>query len=203
VLPKGAPQFSTYLDDDPLNYSYALISTSLQLLDRTDDEAADVDSDEQATRRDLAQTGFMQASYALEAATRNTAPIEGVAFHRLIAGAASHLAGFAARASAQPRPDRATYRRPALVVRGGSADEDLLDVLGPVGLLLTEHYHSTVASALFAIAYDQQDLLRAALTDLGTGEQATLEVGVPGTVTTRFSSASTMSRRPHPMAMTQ
>jgi hypothetical protein len=35
---------------------------------------------------------------ALEAATRNAEPNEGLAFHRLIAGAASHLGGHAARA---------------------------------------------------------------------------------------------------------
>jgi hypothetical protein len=230
VLPEGAPQFSTYLDDDLLNYSYALISTSLQLLDTIDAEAADSDPEEQATRRELAQTGFIQASYALEAATRNTEPGEGVAFHRLIAGAASHLAGFAARAyslmqtsmaSGRLTPMEATLadvvlrnldrvetrtidlrsspeatddallealegRRPGTAddTAGDadleSADEDLLGVLGPVGLLLTEHYHSAVASALFAIAYNQQGLLQAALADLGTGEQAALEAGVPG-----------------------
>lgn len=96
VLPDGAPHYSTYLDDDLLNYSYALISTSLHLLDSTNEDHAP--PEDRATRHDVAQTGLLQASYALEAATRNAEPAEGVAFHRLIAGAASHLAGYAARA---------------------------------------------------------------------------------------------------------
>ncbi|WP_174401544.1 DEAD/DEAH box helicase [Mycolicibacterium sphagni] len=216
VLPDGAPQFSTYLDDDLLNYSYALISTSLQLLDTMDDD--DPPPEDPATRRDVAQTGLMQASYALEAATRNTEPAEGAAFHRLIAGAASHLAGYAARAYSLMQTSVASGRLTpmeltladivlrdleqieqrtlalrsspltsdealveALEGRGPASDgEDLLDVLGPIGLLLTEHYHAAVSAALFAIAHNQQDLLTSALTDLDTGEQATLDVGVPG-----------------------
>jgi superfamily II DNA/RNA helicase len=218
VLPDGAPQFSTYLDNDLLNYSYALISTSLQLLDSSDTVDDDSSSQDQATRRDVAQSGFMQASYALEAATRNADPVEGIAFHRLIAGAASHLAGFAARAyslmqtsltSGRLTPMEATLadivlrdldqieRRTrdlrsspqasdeALVGalegrRAATEDEDLLDVLGPIGMLLTEHYHAAISAALFAIAHNQQDLLSSALADLDTGEQAALQVGTPG-----------------------
>lgn len=217
VLPDGAPQFSTYLDDDLLNYSYALISTCLQLLDSSDveDESESVD---QATRHDIAQSGFLQASYALEAATRNADSAEDIAFHRLIAGAASHLAGFAARAyslmqtslaSGRLTPMEATLadivlrnldqieRRTrdlrtspqtsdeALVGalesrRAATANADLLDVLGPIGMLLTEHYHAAISTALFAIAHDQQDLLSSALADLDTGEQAALQAGTPG-----------------------
>lgn len=49
-------------------------------------------------RLQIAREGFVQASYALEAATRNAAPSENLVFHRLITGAASHLGGYAARA---------------------------------------------------------------------------------------------------------
>ncbi|SOJ52509.1 putative helicase HelY [Mycobacterium simulans] len=218
VLPDGAPQFSTYLDNDLLNYSYALISTSLQLLESSDAVDDDSSSEDQATRRDVAQSGFMQASYALEAATRNADPLEDIAFHRLIAGAASHLAGFAARAyslmqtslaSGRLTPMEATLadivlrdldqieRRTrdlrsspqasdeALVGalegrRAATENEDLLDVLGPIGMLLTEHYHAAISTALFAIAHSQQDLLSSALADLDTGEEAALQAGTPG-----------------------
>ncbi|WP_329005414.1 DEAD/DEAH box helicase [Kribbella sp. NBC_00709] len=92
VLPGDAPQFSPFLDADLLNYSYAMLSNSLDLL-----EVANGESDE-PTQLTLAREGFIQGSYALEAATRNAAPAEDLAFHRLIAGAASHLGGYAARA---------------------------------------------------------------------------------------------------------
>ncbi|MGV9747788.1 DEAD/DEAH box helicase [Rhodococcus zopfii] len=99
VLPNDAPQFSSYLDDDLLSYSYALISTSLHLLDVTlAENDNELDGETAVERLQLAQNGFIQASYALEAATRNAAPAEWLAFHRLIAGAASHLGGYAARA---------------------------------------------------------------------------------------------------------
>ena len=53
-------------------------------------------------------------------------------------------------------------------------------MVGPIVLLLSEHYLSAVSSALFAIAYNQPGLLQAALADLGTGEQASQEISVPG-----------------------
>ncbi len=217
VLPDDAPQFSTYLDDDLLNYSYSLISTSLHLLDSTND-SDDAPPEDQVTRHDVAQTGLIQASYALEAATRNAGPAESVAFHCLIAGAASHLAGYAARAYSLMQTSLASGRLTpmeqtladivlrdlgqierrtrdlrsspqtsdeALVGalegrRAVTEDEDLLDVLGPIVLLLTEHYHAAVSAAMFAIAHGQQELLASALSDLDTGEQAALQVGVPG-----------------------
>ena len=46
----------------------------------------------------VAQHGFIQSSYAIEAATRNAAPGPDLVFHHLVAGAASHLGGYAARA---------------------------------------------------------------------------------------------------------
>lgn len=92
VLPADAPQFSRFLDADLLNYSYAMLSSSLEML-----EAAEDDS-EPSGHIALAREGFIQSSYALEAATRNAAPAEDLVFHGLVAGAASHLAGYSARA---------------------------------------------------------------------------------------------------------
>src|SRR4051812_12389477 len=90
VLPQDAPEFSPFLDADLLNYGYAMLSTSLDLL-----AAANGDTTEQVT---LARQGFIQSSYALEAATRNATPAVDLGFHGLVAGAASHLGGYAARA---------------------------------------------------------------------------------------------------------
>lgn len=92
VLPQEAPQFSPFLDADLLNYAYSLLSTGLDLLEATD---GDGNTSAQIT---LAREAFIQSSYALEAATRNAAPAEDSAFHVLVAGAASHLGGYAARA---------------------------------------------------------------------------------------------------------
>jgi superfamily II DNA/RNA helicase len=93
VLPDDAPQFSPLLDDDLLGYGYALISTSLRLIDATDTEPGSA-----TDGIGRAREGLVHASYALEAATRNASSAEELAFHRLIAGAASHLGGYAARA---------------------------------------------------------------------------------------------------------
>ncbi|MFC8796920.1 DEAD/DEAH box helicase [Promicromonospora sp. NPDC057138] len=97
LLPQGAPSFDTFLDNDLLNYGYSLISTSLRILEAPELQAplqavlGDGDSDH-------VREGLIHASYALEAATRNVSGAEEFAFHRLIAGVASHLAGYAARA---------------------------------------------------------------------------------------------------------
>jgi superfamily II DNA/RNA helicase len=104
VLPQDAPQFSPFLDADLLNYGYAMLSTSLDLL-----EAAEGDS-ETPGQITLAREGFIQSSYALEAATRNAAPAEDLAFHGLVAGAASHLGGYAARAFSLMQASRRSGR---------------------------------------------------------------------------------------------
>ena len=226
ALPDDAPQFSTYLDDDLLSYSYALISTSLHLLDDPGDlndlDEDGEDSDDAASNRiALARDGFIQASYALEAATRNATPTVELAFHRLIAGAASHLGGYAARAYSLVRAgiqsgrltpmeatladlimrdldqieDRTRRLRSADELtddallealrarsdgdgdsngddtdsvearRSGGPDSAVADAaplgdLGPVSLLLSEHYLSTVSAALFAIAHNVQSSYR-------------------------------------------
>jgi superfamily II DNA/RNA helicase len=229
ILPEDSPQFSAYLDDDLLSYSYALLSTSIHLLDATDSE-----NDAATERRQLVRIGFMQASYALEAATRNAVPAEELAFHRLMAGAASHLGGYTARAyslmqasiqSGRLTPMEATLadlvlrdlnriedRTRRLRYSDDLADDALLEALraedtdddtlvdddrteanpaeaspesvtsgvGPIVLLLSEHYLSAVSAALYAIAYNQLDQLQAALADLEAGEQASDEISAPG-----------------------
>ncbi|TCN27658.1 RAD3-like DEAD/DEAH box helicase [Kribbella orskensis] len=225
VLPDEAAQFGTYLDDDLLNYSYALMSASLQLLDATDTDSEDEDAGETAIEPgQVAKNGFIQASHALEAATRNAVPAEELAFHRLIAGAASHLGGYAARAfslmqasiqSGRLTPMEATLadlvlrdlngiedRTRRLRLSDDLVDDALLEALeddeepevdaieaapesvtegvGPIVLLLSEHYLSAVSAALFAIAYNQPSQLRAALRDLEVGEQASHEIGAAG-----------------------
>lgn len=104
ILPQDAPRFSPFLDADLLNYGYAMLSTSLDLL-----EAAEGD-DDMSVQITLAREGFIQSSYALEAATRNAAPTEDLAFHGLIAGAASHLGGYAARAFSLMQASRRSGR---------------------------------------------------------------------------------------------
>lgn len=210
VLPQGAPEFSPFLDADLLNYGYAMLSTSLDLL-----ETADGDTAEQIA---LAQQGFIQSSYALEAATRNATPATDLGFHGLIAGAASHLGGYAARAFSliqasqqsgrltpmeQTLADLATRnlssierRTQSLRSSPQSSDQDLLatltaadgspdevaslDQVGPIVLLLSENYLSAVSSALFAIEIGNRELLAVALEELQLGEQASSDVSAPG-----------------------
>ncbi len=96
VLPDGSPEFSTFLDADLLHYGYALLANGLNVLEELE---ADGDGDGDSTGQvEVARLAFIQSSYALEAATRNAADAPDAMFHRLIAGAASHLGGYAARA---------------------------------------------------------------------------------------------------------
>ncbi len=99
MLPEGAPSFDAFLDDDLLGYGYSLISTSLRIVEALEQEGPE--QEDEAAMEDaggLAREGLMQASFAIEAATRNSSNEGEIAFHRLIAGAASHLAGYTARA---------------------------------------------------------------------------------------------------------
>lgn len=263
-LPEGAQDFSTYLDQDLLEYGYSLMSTALRILETyatapgtadgaTDDPDDDLDdmtpttvpsassdgsiADQIATSRNA----FLQASYALEAATRNADPdTPEIAFHRLIAGAASHMAGYAARAFSLVEASRTSGRLSPmeltiadLVMRDldgieertlrlrsspelsddalaaalsraddygdgadaseggdGPADADpafdpyqdpeVLDDLGPITLLLSEHYLSSVSAAMFAIAFGRTALLAASVADLRLGEDACNDIAAPG-----------------------
>lgn len=238
ALPDDSVTFSQYLDQDLLDYGYALMTNALRIIEA--DRDAD-DSDAVAEQERIAREAFLQASYALEAATRNADPTHPeLAFHRLIAGAASHLAGYAARAfslmeaaqasgrlspaeltladlvmrdlsqienrtlqmrasaslsddaltaalssaeevtgtadDTQPTDDASTPRGTA----DGSANSERLDDLGPLTLLLSEHYLSSVSAALFAIAFGRRDILDGAIADLRLGEAAANDIAAPG-----------------------
>ncbi|MFK0008018.1 DEAD/DEAH box helicase [Paenarthrobacter sp. NPDC090520] len=94
ALPTGSPEFSPYIDSDLLNYGYALLTDGLDLL-QSAEETRNGESENQLR---VARQAFIQSSYALEAATRNASESSDSVFHRLIAGAASHLGGYSARA---------------------------------------------------------------------------------------------------------
>lgn len=210
VLPRDAPNFSTFLDSDLLNYGYALLSTSLELL-----EIAEDNSPEQIT---LAQQGFIQSSFALEAATRNAAATRDLVFHELVAGAASHLGGYAARAfsliQSSRRSEQLTPMEQTLadlLMRDLSSieqrtqrlrdsaqvlDEALLRALismgddvpdnaqtndfGPITLILSENYLSAVMAGLFAIEIGNRPLLESALESLLDGQRASSDASIPG-----------------------
>lgn len=242
TLPDDSPRFSQYLDQDLLEYGYVLMSNALRIVEAG--RAADSDASDPSDvteQQPIAREAFLQASYALEAATRNADPARpDLAFHRLIAGAASHLAGYAARAYSLMEASRSSGRLSpveltladlvmrdlsriedrALRVRSSarltdealvtafsaaedsavdaiddttsdndstpSASEDApldtetLDDLGPLTLLLSEHYLSAVSAALFAISYGRRGVLDAALADLRLGEDAANDIAAPG-----------------------
>lgn len=210
VVPPDAPGFTPFLDADLLNYGYALLSTSLELLEIAEDDSAG-----QIT---IAQQGLIQSSYALEAAIRNAASGADLVFHGLVAGAASHLGGYAARAFSLIQTSRQSERLTpmeqtladllmrdlssierrtvtlrastqvsdrallaALTSADGSVDEDApSDEFGPVVLLLNENYLSAVSAGLFAIEIGSRILLERALEELRDGEQASSDVSAPG-----------------------
>lgn len=93
-LPDESPEFSPFLDSDLLNYGYALLTDGLDLLQGLEPDG----NGDLANHGEVARLALIQSSYALEAATRNATETSDGAFHRLIAGAASHLGGYAARA---------------------------------------------------------------------------------------------------------
>lgn len=209
VLPHGSPEFNSFLDADLLNYGYALLADGLDLLEQLEAEG----NGETTSEVEVARLAFIQSSYALEAATRNTADAPDKMFHRLIAGAASHLGGYAARAfslmeasreSGQLTPmeltladlimrnldaieERTRLLRSSEEVSDGSlltsfSDDDAHedDALGPIALLLSENYLSSVSSGLFAIEVGDRELLDSAMEDLVLGERASLDVSAPG-----------------------
>lgn len=262
-LPRGAQNFSTYLDQDLLEYGYSLMSTALRILEAyttapgTADDAADdfgdldgttrmtvpSDSSDESIADQIAtsRNAFLQASYALEAATRNADPdTPEIAFHRLIAGAASHMAGYAARAFSLVEASRTSGRlspmeltladlvmrdldgieertlrlrsspelsddalTAALSLAGDHEDDaddgedrdaptvadpafdpdqdpEVLGDLGPITLLLSEHYLSSVSAAMFAIAFGRTALLAASIAELRLGEDACNDIAAPG-----------------------
>ncbi|MEN3225024.1 DEAD/DEAH box helicase [Mycolicibacterium porcinum] len=259
TLPDGAPSFSTYLDRDLLDYGYSLMGTALRILEvytaagprsaEDENSAEDWDEDDESDATGttvpsdatdevindqiaISRNAFLQASYALEAATRNADPdTSEIAFHRLIAGAASHMAGYAARAFSLVEASRSSgrlspmeltladlvmrdlggieertlrilsspeLRDDALTAALSQADKDneeaggsdpgldpeqvseALNDLGPITLLLSEHYLSSVSAAMFAIAFDLSALLAASIAELRLGEDASNDIAAPG-----------------------
>lgn len=215
VLPDGSPEFSTYLDADLLNYGYALLVDGLEVLEEL--EANGGAGNISTSQAEVARLAFIQSSYSLEAATRNAADAPDQMFHRLLAGAGSHLGGYAARAfslmvgsreSGQLTPmeltladltmrdlgaveERTRLLRSSAAVSDDSllaaltadnddAGNDPADRLGPVALLLSENYLSSVSSALFGIEIGDRELLAGALENLALGERASMDVGAPG-----------------------
>lgn len=232
-LPDDSQNFSPYLDRDLLDYGYSLMSIALRIIMTSNEDEEDDASIAHVT---AARSGFLQASYALEAATRNADPqTPELAFHRLIAGASSHLAGYAARAFSLVEASRASGRLSpmeltladlvmrdlgqveertrrlrasaeltdeALTVALSMADatEGLPDEsdgksagsvtaesnveafsdLGPITLLLSEHYLSAVSAALFAITLGRESVLADAVEDLKLGEAAANDIAAPG-----------------------
>ncbi|WP_219815702.1 DEAD/DEAH box helicase [Arthrobacter sp. SX1312] len=258
ALPDDSQNFSTYLDQDLLNYGYSLMTTALQILEAYSQAAAargqgnilsdltrpdritatitsDPGDDSIVDQLETSRDAFLQASYALEAATRNADPdTPELAFHRLIAGAASHMAGYAARAFSLVEASRTSGRLSPmeltladLVMRdldsieertrrlrsspeltddaliaslsrvedGGDdapalndsnsafnseQDPEALNELGPITLLLSEHYLSSVSAAMFAIAFNRTALLGASIADLQLGEDASNDIAASG-----------------------
>ncbi|MFT8518991.1 DEAD/DEAH box helicase [Acetobacter syzygii] len=85
VLPPDAPQFSNLLTYDLLSYAYSLTNQGLRLLDKGVELSA-------------TRSAFEHAASAIEAAITH-GPASGERdFHRLLAAACYHLAGYAARA---------------------------------------------------------------------------------------------------------
>lgn len=85
ALPPDSPDFSELLSHDLLSYAFGLITQGLRLLDAR-------------TERDIARSAFENAASAIEAVIVRSAADENSAFHRLVAGACYHLAGYSARA---------------------------------------------------------------------------------------------------------
>lgn len=258
ALPDDSQNFSTYLDQDLLNYGYSLMTTALQILEAYSQAAAargqenilsdltrpdritatitsDPGDDSIVNQLKTSRDAFLQASYALEAATRNAdSDTPELAFHRLIAGAASHMAGYAARAFSLVEASRTSGRLSPmeltladLVMRdldsieertrrlrsspeltddalsaslsrgedGGDdapalndssspfnseQDPEALNELGPITLLLSEHYLSSVSAAMFAIAFNRTALLGASIANLQLGEDASNDIAASG-----------------------
>lgn len=246
VLPDEAQNFSVYLDRDLLEYGYSLMSTALRILEVYSSAPEAIDGGDEVIADQIAtsRNAFLQASYALEAATRNADPnTPEIAFHRLVAGAASHMAGYAARAFSLVEASRTSGRLSPmeltladLVMRDLSGieertlrirsspelsddaltaalshsaedadhgvdegmnedgitatnadpafdpeqDPEILDDLGPITLLLSEHYLSSVSAAMFAIAFGLDAVLAASIADLRLGEDACNDIAAPG-----------------------
>lgn len=85
VLPTGAPQFGAELTYDLLSYGFSLLSDGLDIL-------------ENDGRLELARSAFENAAWAIESVITNGEDSPERGFHRFVAAASYHLAGYTARA---------------------------------------------------------------------------------------------------------
>ena len=84
-FPDGAPEFSPLLSYDLLSYGYALISDGLDVLEGDGDPK-------------IARTAFSNAAWAIESVISRGQDDADRDFHRFVAAATYHLAGYSARA---------------------------------------------------------------------------------------------------------
>lgn len=84
-LPDGAPEFSPLLSYDLLSYGYALLSDGLDVLEDDGDPK-------------IARTAFSNAAWAIESVISRGQDDTDRDFHRFVAAATYHLAGYSARA---------------------------------------------------------------------------------------------------------
>jgi hypothetical protein len=98
VVPEGAPEFSSTLTPDLLDFGYGILALALELRDANRDRGAE----EQFPTDDP----FRVAAEAIESAVRRGDPLDGdQGRHLVVSAAAFHLAGFAARSfSMLPTP---------------------------------------------------------------------------------------------------
>lgn len=84
-LPDGAPEFSPLLSYDLLSYGYALLSDGLDVLEDGGDT-------------EVAHSAFSNAAWAIESVISRGPDDTDRDFHRFVAAATYHLAGYSARA---------------------------------------------------------------------------------------------------------
>lgn len=90
IVPEGAPQFSSTLTPDLLDFGYGILALALELRDANRERNAE----EQFNTDDA----FRVAAEAIESAVRRGNPLDGdQGRHLVVSAAAFHLAGFAAR----------------------------------------------------------------------------------------------------------
>lgn len=90
VVPEGAPEFSSTLTPDLLDFGYGILALALELRDANRDRAA--------AERFNTDDAFRVAAEAIESAVRRGNPADGdQGRHLVVSAGAFHLAGFAAR----------------------------------------------------------------------------------------------------------
>ncbi|MGE0852985.1 MAG: DEAD/DEAH box helicase [Hyphomicrobiaceae bacterium] len=178
-LPGDAPNFGETIETDLAEHGFSVLRAALALKELGGTE-------------ELAQRGFLRAANAFEALVRNGAPdIADRTFHRVIAGAAYHLAGYSAIAfslfvdqetNANAAPAEMTLIR--LILR----DLDGLRRESRAWLLDPEHADAAVSQGLETVDLEAEDAISIILNStvnralayfdlaLQTGEAALVEI---------------------------